>query len=133
MSRKKKTTYDYAERRSRQRFRIEQDVCYICLSGARTLGIGKVVDISSKGVRFTTEGALNRGTRIELSMSWPARLNDTSRLKLVIYGCVVRSEKSAAAMRIEQYEFRTRASGPMPALPDPESGRPKDISPARRA
>jgi hypothetical protein len=112
VSRMTKTTHDNAERRSRQRFCIEQPVCYTCLSGGRHAGVGKVLDISSKGVRFTTEYALNPGPRLELSVNWPARLNGTCLLQLMIYGDVVRSEKSAAAVRIEHYEFRTRASTP---------------------
>ena len=102
-----------------------------CLSGERIVGLGKVVDISSKGVRFTTEGALHRGTRIELSVNWPARLNGTSLMKLMIYGCVVRSEERAAAIKIEHHEFRTRASGPVPDPPEPLSSRPKTISHVR--
>jgi hypothetical protein len=126
VSRTAKTTHNNAERRSRQRFRIEEDVCYTCLSGARPPGVGKVLDISSKGVRFTTEGLLKPGTLIELLVSWPARLNDTCPLKLMIYGSVVRSDNSVAAIRIEHYEFRTRASRPSPVLPDPLS-HPKGI------
>jgi len=117
--RKTKTTHDQAERRLRQRFRIELEVWYACLSRQQPPGVGKVLDISSKGVWFTTESALKRGTRVELSINWPARLNDTCPLKLMIYGSVVRSEKSVAAIRIEQYEFRTRASTPSPVLADP--------------
>jgi hypothetical protein len=120
VSRKTKTTHDNTERRSRRRFRIELDVSYACLSRQQpSSGVGKVLNISSKGVRFTTEYALKHGMRVELSVNWPARLNDTCPLKLMIYGSVVRSENRAAAIRIEQYEFRTRASTPSPALPDP--------------
>lgn len=115
----KKTTNDHAERRSRQRFRIQQDVCYACLSGQRISGVGKVLDISSKGAWFTTECALKRGTRVALSLNWPALLNDICPLKLMIYGSVVRSEKTAAAIRIDRYEFRTRASTPTQPVPDP--------------
>jgi PilZ domain len=118
---RKKTTHDSAERRARQRFRIGQDISYRCLSGKRLPGVGKVLDISSHGVWFTTEGALNPGTPIELSVSWPAQLNHTCLLKLMVYGCVVRSEGSAAAISIEHYEFRTRAIQLLPVLPEPIS------------
>jgi hypothetical protein len=118
---RKKTTHDSAERRSRQRFRIGQDISYRCLSGKRLHGVGKVLDISSHGVCFTTDDTLNPGTPIELSVSWPARLNHTCLLKLMVYGCVVRSEASAAAIRTEHYEFRTRAIQVVPVLPEPLS------------
>ena len=104
----------HAERRSRQRFRIGLIVWYRCLSQSRAHGTGRIVDISSKGVRFTTDDALPCGTRIELSVDWPAKLNETSALQLTLYGNVMRSEASAAAMCIEQYEFRTRGVHPRP-------------------
>jgi hypothetical protein len=103
----------------------KMSVTHACLEHGPP-GVGKVLDISSKGVRFTTEGLLKPGTLIELLVSWPARLNDTCPLKLMIYGSVVRSDNSVAAIRIEHYEFRTRASRPSPVLPDPLS-HPKGI------
>jgi hypothetical protein len=118
MAQKNKTVSANAERRSRQRFRIQQPVSYTCLSGGLPSGVGRVLDISSKGVRFTTETALKAGTRLELSVDWPARLNDACNLQLMIFGSVVRSENGAAAVRIEHYEFRTRASSQSRGLPD---------------
>lgn len=35
-------------------------------------------------------------------------LNDSCPMKLVIYGCVVRSNDKGAAVAIERYEFRTQ-------------------------
>ncbi|MGA3213755.1 MAG: PilZ domain-containing protein [Terriglobales bacterium] len=116
---RKKTTHNSAERRSRLRFRIGQDISYKCLSGKRLPGVGKVLDISSHGVSFTTDDTLNPGTPIELSVNWPALLDHTCLLKLMVYGCVVRSEANAAAIRIEHYEFRTRATQVLPVLPEP--------------
>ena len=111
---REKTTHDSAERRSRRRFRIGLDICYTCLSGTRTRGVGKVLDISSKGVQFTTECHLNPGTRVEVSIDWPARLNDTCLLKLIVRGSVLRSEASVAVIRIQYHEFRTRALQALP-------------------
>lgn len=111
---RKKTTHDSAERRSRRRFRIGQDISYKCLSGKRLTGAGKVLDISSRGVRFTTEGALIPGTGIEVSIDWPARLSDTCLLKLIVRGCVVRTEAGVAVIRIECHEFKTRALQALP-------------------
>jgi hypothetical protein len=50
------------------------------------------------------------GVPIELSISWPALLNDYCPMKLMIFGCVVRSTDSGAAINIERYEFRTQGS-----------------------
>ena len=43
-------------------------------------------------------------------MSWPVLLNDSCPMKLMIYGCVVRSNEKGAAVAIERYEFRTQGS-----------------------
>ena len=63
--------------------------------------------MSSNGVLFSTETDLTPGRRIEVSISWPAQLNDTCPLKLVAKGRVVRIEPGRAALEIQQYEFRT--------------------------
>jgi len=97
------------ERRTKRRFLIEQDVRYKMLYGQRIAetGSGKTVNISSGGIWFTTQALLTTGMPIELSMTWPVLLNDSCPMKLMIYGCVVRSNERGAAVAIERYEFRT--------------------------
>src|SRR5579872_2173183 len=98
------------ERRTKRRFNIEQDVRYKMLYGQRIAetGAGKTVNISSGGVWFTTENMLTSGMPVEVSMNWPVLLNDSCPMKLMIYGCVVRSNEKGAAVAIERYEFRTQ-------------------------
>jgi len=100
------------ERRTKKRFRIEQEVKYKMLYGQRIAetGTGKTMNISSGGVWFTTENTLTAGMPVELSMSWPVLLNDSCPMKLMIYGCVIRSSEKGAAVAIERYEFRTQGS-----------------------
>ena len=50
------------------------------------------------------------GRMVEISVNWPARLDGTCALKFVASGRVIRSEENRAAVRIERYEFRTRAT-----------------------
>ena len=97
------------ERRTKRRFQIEQDVRYKMLYGQRIAetGSGRTLNISSGGVWFTTDSMLATGMPIELSMTWPVLLNDSCAMKLMIYGCVVRSNEKGAAVAIERYEFRT--------------------------
>src|ERR1700677_4995633 len=97
------------ERRTKRRFHIEQDVRYKMLYGQRIAetGVGKTMNISSGGIWFTTEALLTTGMPIELSVTWPVLLNDSCPMKLMIYGCVVRSNERGAAVAIERYEFRT--------------------------
>src|SRR3954468_23607130 len=96
------------ERRSKRRFQIEQEVRYKMLYGQRIAetGAGKTINVSSGGLWITTEKTLTPGLPVELSMSWPVLLNDSCPMKLMIYGCVIRSSGKAAAISIERYEFR---------------------------
>jgi len=47
---------------------------------------------------------------VELSMNWPVLLNDSCPMKLMIYGCVIRTNDRGAAVAIERYEFRTQGT-----------------------
>jgi hypothetical protein len=100
------------ERRTKRRFQIDQEVKYKMLYGQRIAetGVGRTVNISSGGVWFSTESMLTSGMPVELSMNWPVLLNDSCPMKLMIYGCVVRSNEKGAAVAIERYEFRTQGS-----------------------
>ena len=100
------------ERRIKRRFQIDQEVRYKMLYGQRIAetGTGRTMNISSGGVWFSTENMLTSGMPVELSMSWPVLLNDSCPMKLMIYGCVVRSNEKGAAVAIERYEFRTTGS-----------------------
>src|SRR4051794_15481192 len=100
------------ERRIKRRFTIDQEVKYKMLYGQRIAetGVGRTMNISSGGVWFTTEKMLTSGMPVELSMNWPVLLNDSCPMKLMIYGCVVRSNEKGAAVAIERYEFRTQGS-----------------------
>jgi hypothetical protein len=109
-----------AERRHSDRFPIEREVRYRIINkrGSEEAGEGKTINMSSAGVLFTCERMLVPGRRVELSISWPAQLNDKCALKLVARGRVVRFEEGRTAIEIQQYEFRTfaapgaEASGP---------------------
>src|SRR5436305_4448007 len=111
------------ERRSKKRFHIEQDVRYKMLYGQRIAetGVGKTVNVSSGGVWITTENTLTPGLPVELSMSWPVLLHDACPMKLMIYGCVIRSSGKAAAISIERYEFRTQGSRAFQQAPQGQS------------
>jgi hypothetical protein len=109
------------ERRLKRRFQIEQEVRYKMLYGQRIAetGTGKTSNISSSGVWFTTDNMLTTGMPIELSMNWPVLLNDSCPMKLMIYGCVVRSNERGAAVAIERYEFRTQGRAFTQAMQQP--------------
>jgi hypothetical protein len=101
-----------SERRGSDRFPIEREVRYRILNkrSSGEEGSGKTINISSNGVLFTTDQILVPGKRLELSISWPAQLDNKCQLKLVARGRVARLEQGRAAIEIQQYEFRTQGS-----------------------
>lgn len=100
-----------ADRRRTSRFPVNEEVKYRVLhKSSRISGTGKTLNIGSGGVLFTTQEKLPLGRQVEISINWPARLDGTCPLKFVASGRVVRAEQARAAVRIERYEFRTRAS-----------------------
>jgi hypothetical protein len=98
------------DRRGSGRFPVREEVRYRLLhtKAASAGGVGETLNISSRGILFTTEGKLPIGRTVEISVNWPARLDGVCPLKFVASGRVVRSEADRAAVRIERYEFRTR-------------------------
>ena len=99
------------ERRRSSRFPIEREIRYKTLNQRTELlaGVGKTLNISSSGVLFTSEHDMPLGTRLEVSISWPAQLNDRCLLNLVARGRVTRHAKGQLALQIQQYEFRTQS------------------------
>jgi len=91
---------------------IERDVHYRVLNRSQVdaEARGRTLNISSSGVLFTTQHVLIPGRRVEISIDWPAQLNNTCPLKLVARGRIVRFEGDRAALEIMQHEFRTRGS-----------------------
>lgn len=97
------------EKRSSIRFPLVREVRFKRLSMRNSVDIGRgqTIDISSKGVYFTSDVALSVGERLELSINWPAQLDQKLPLQLVTLGRIVRSDSGRYAMAIERYEFRT--------------------------
>ena len=98
------------ERRRSSRFPIEREVRYKTLNQRSEIlaGSGKTLNISSSGVLFTSDHDLPVGTRLELSISWPAQLNEKCLLNLVARGRETRHTKGQMALKIKQYDIRTQ-------------------------
>lgn len=99
------------ERRKSSRFPIERELRYKTLNQRSEIlaGNGKTLNISSSGVLFTSDHDLPVGTRLEVSISWPAQLNEKCLLNLVARGRITRHLKGQLALQIQQYEFRTQS------------------------
>ncbi len=98
------------DRRSSNRMAIERDIHYKVLGVKKNIvkltGFGRTLNMSRGGILFTTETALATGERIQVSVSWPARLHGITPLKFIAFGHVVRAELDQAAIVIEKHEFK---------------------------
>lgn len=99
------------ERRAKRRFVMEREIRYRVLDQDKIIGAGsgKTFNLSSSGVEFSTERDLPPGAFVELSIAWPALLENRCPLQLIGFGRVLRSAGGRVASTIEQYEFRTLA------------------------
>ncbi|HWR16089.1 MAG TPA: PilZ domain-containing protein [Terriglobales bacterium] len=96
------------ERRRKRRFPIQQEVEYRLFSGNRRVGVGRTINISSSGVLIDAQTTLPPRMPIELSIDWPALLNDLCPMKLLVFGRVVRTSERGTVIAIERHEFRTQ-------------------------
>jgi CheY-like chemotaxis protein len=108
-----------ADRRTNARFPCRLAVTYQALehpffSGSAT---SETLNISSKGLLFATEQTLKPGQLLQVSVDWPARLENQVPLKLVAEGRIIRNLDGLAAMSIDKYEFRTRRARPQSTAP----------------
>ncbi|HEY3823165.1 MAG TPA: response regulator [Bryobacteraceae bacterium] len=98
------------DRRTNARFPCRLAVSYQALEHPFLSGVAtsETLNISSKGLVFATDEQLQTGQLIQVSVDWPARLENQVPLKLVAEGRIVRNVNGLLAMRIDKYEFRTR-------------------------
>jgi CheY-like chemotaxis protein len=99
-----------AERRNNARFPIPLAISYQTLERPILSGQGtsETLNISSKGILFTSNEQFEAGQLVQVSLDWPARLENQIPLKLVAEGRIVRNSNGQTAMTIDKYEFRTR-------------------------
>jgi hypothetical protein len=100
----------FTERRSKFRFPLNCELSFrgISLIGVATLqGVGRLVDISSKAVSFRTETVVPFDVRLQISIPWPACLENGCPLKLVVFGSLLQKRGEIVVVSVEGYEFRT--------------------------
>jgi hypothetical protein len=99
------------DRREKSRFPLRKELRYKLLQDTKVLetGTGETVNMSSCGVLFSIQKALEPGAFVELSISWPVLLDGTCAMRLVAFGRVLRSQGGVTACTIDKYEFRTQA------------------------
>lgn len=105
------------DRRKRTRFQMDAELRYQATGrplGDSVRGTGTLENISSKALAFRTDAPLERGTRLSVSLAWPAKLDDCM-LRLAFEGVVLRGRGNLIVMSIERPEFRTAGRMPPPA------------------
>lgn len=72
----------------------------------KSSGEGRVIDMSSSGVAFTSEFLPRRNTRVALHIQWPVKLDGEVPVELFAGGKLVRLEDTRAALQFDQLAFR---------------------------
>ena len=121
-----------SDRRTNARFDCHLAVSYQTMEKPFLSGEGtsETLNISSKGILFRTDQPLEAGQLLQISVDWPARLENQIPLKLVAEGRVVRNLSGVAAVTIEKYEFRTRRAKPPAAAKVPVAAKSPVVSKA---
>jgi hypothetical protein len=99
------------DRRGNARFPLRLKLSFSALTQPICSGDGETLYISSKELLFTAEGSFAVGQRLQVSLDWPARI-DNIPLRLVVSGQILGSADSQSAMTIDKYEFRIRGKEP---------------------
>ncbi len=106
------------DRRRDRRHPILLSLDYRCTQDHRvsTSGHGMTLELSSRGLSFQCDGALDPGSGIELVIDWPV---GGRPVQLLARGEVMRSDATHTAVRVQRYTFRTRGnSAPLTASAD---------------
>ncbi len=115
---------------------IQLDLRYKALNPNSTVaGTGKTLEISSTGIVFTADGPIDPGTKLELSMAWPAVLDNHVALQLVSEVKITGREGQTLRADIWKYYFRTRGAGAslqilaanVVEMPGPRRSRPEQL------
>jgi hypothetical protein len=110
------------ERRKKHRFEIQREARYKVTEDGLVVasGYAETINICSSGVAFKAEGRLKRGAFVELSISWPALLNEHCGMQLIVFGRILWVLGQRAACTVEKYEFRTQ-SRKLQTMPEPRT------------
>ena len=112
------------DRRAGVRFPLTLDVRYFASHRRAPVetGSGQIIDLSSSGLRFATQGPLEPGLKLDVAIIWPVLLDEHVQLQLVVTGVVVWSSGTQTALRIQRHDFRTRRVGLKAASPQGSDG-----------
>ena len=90
------------EKRAHRRYSLQLPVRYKSLKGS---GVGLTQNLSSAGVAFFSDSAIDIGSVIEVWVSWPAGGPGKTPLELRMTGRVVRSRDGETAVHVRRHDF----------------------------
>jgi hypothetical protein len=98
------------EKRAMRRFALQLPVTVTAASGEQVESTAKTRDVSSHGICFYCDSAMERDSPIEFTLTLPTEITMTEPISVRCQGKVVRVEgnesgKFAVAAAIESYEF----------------------------
>ena len=98
---------DQPDRRANQRYPITLEVEYQVPDryGFQQNGLGRTINISSRGVLLDVSDPLPNQCPIRLSINWPFLLDGSIPLKLVMRGNIVRVLDNRIAVRVTEHAF----------------------------
>jgi len=104
------STNSALERRSKARFPLTLTVKYRTVSGGPSqIGAGRTVNVSSCGLLIASgEAMVHAGSRLQLTVEWPFLLHGITPLQLIVSCRVTRCLGEEFAVKLDQYQFKTR-------------------------
>lgn len=76
----------------------------------RSLGKGRTLNISRRGLLFETEDELTVGSKIECVVQMGPATNDGPDVNLHVHGVTVRTHRGQVAVSIKKYRLRPKES-----------------------
>ena len=91
----------HQDRRDDRRYSIDLELRYEVIARGRKqlCGSGRALDLSSGGVRFSSDRSLPVGASVKLFVRWPVMLKRNCPLTLLIVGRVIRSDGQITAAK----------------------------------
>jgi hypothetical protein len=104
-------TLIYREQRESQRFLIQLPITVRWMDGDRVgEAVAKTTDVSSRGLRFDLPHGPKSGSAIEVLMTLPHQVTQTSPVRVRCHGSVIRTspkslDKVEVAAAIQRFQF----------------------------
>jgi hypothetical protein len=85
------------------RFRAYRQAAVACS------GSGRTIDMSAGGIAIEIGRLLDPGAEVEMVLDWPGLYHGRQRMRLYVWGEVLRSSPECTAVKILSHEFKDAA------------------------